>query len=119
MRLHALGSGPICDIRPACPPPKRSGVKITRWMSAICCRAIRAPTLVLHRTSDRWVPLAHGRYLAEHIPGAKLVELPGDDHIPYWGDQERLVGEIQEFLTGARGIPTTDRVLLTMLVTDI
>jgi class 3 adenylate cyclase len=81
--------------------------------------AVRVPTLVLHRTGDRWVKLAHGRYLAEHIPGAKLVELPGDDHIPWWGDQERLVGEIQQFLTGARTVPSSDRVLLTVLVTDI
>ncbi len=62
---------------------------------------------------------AQGRYLAEHIPGAKLIELPGEDHIPWWGDQERLIGEIQEFLTGARAVPSTDRVLLTVLVTDI
>jgi pimeloyl-ACP methyl ester carboxylesterase len=52
---------------------------------------IQAPTLVLHQRGDRWYPLAHGRYHAEHIPGARLVELPGDDHIPWWGDQERLV----------------------------
>ena len=81
--------------------------------------AVRAPTLVLHRTGDLWTQFAEGRYLAEHIPGAKLVELPGEDHIPWWGDQERLVGEIQEFLTGSRAIPSTDRVLLTVLVTDI
>jgi pimeloyl-ACP methyl ester carboxylesterase/class 3 adenylate cyclase len=81
--------------------------------------AVRVPTLVLHRTGDQWVSLAQGRYLAEHIPGAKLVELPGEDHIPWWGDQERLIGEIQAFLTGARAIPPTDRVLLTVLVTDI
>ena len=81
--------------------------------------AVRAPTLVLHRTGDLWTQLAEGRYLAEHIPGAKLVELPGENHIPWWGDQERLVGEVQEFLTGSRAIPSTDRVLLTVLVTDI
>ncbi len=81
--------------------------------------AVRAPTLVLHRTGDLWTQLAEGRYLAEHIPGAKLVELPGEDHIPWWGDQGRLVGEVQEFLTGSRAIPSTDRVLLTVLVTDI
>ena len=81
--------------------------------------AVRVPTLVLHRTGDQWQQLAEGRYLAEHIPGAKLVELPGDDHIPWWGDQDRLIGEIQEFLTGARAIAPTDRVLLTVLVTDI
>jgi pimeloyl-ACP methyl ester carboxylesterase len=81
--------------------------------------AVRVPTLVLHRTGDRWARLAGGRYLAEHIPGAKLVELPGEDHIPWWGDQERLIGEIQEFLTGARSSPLTERILLTVLVTDI
>jgi len=81
--------------------------------------AVRVPTLVLHRTGDRWYPLAESRYLAEHIPGTKLVELPGEDHIPWWGDQDRLIGEIQAFLTGGRAIPSTDRVLLTVLVTDI
>jgi pimeloyl-ACP methyl ester carboxylesterase len=81
--------------------------------------AVRVPTLVLHRTGDRWYPLAESRYLAEHIPGAKLVELPGEDHMPWWGDQQRLVGEIQAFLTGDRTIPSMDRVLLTVLVTDI
>jgi class 3 adenylate cyclase len=81
--------------------------------------AVRVPTLVLHRTGDRWYPLAESQYLADHIPGAKLIELPGEDHIPWWGDQERLVGEIQTFLTGARVIPSMDRVLLTVLVTDI
>jgi class 3 adenylate cyclase len=65
------------------------------------------------------VPLAHGRYLAEHIPGAKLIELPGEDHIPIWEDQERLIGEIQEFLTGIRSSPPTERVLLTVLVAGI
>src|SRR5207244_273334 len=49
---------------------------------------IRVPTLVLHRTGDGWVNVAEGRYLAEHIPGAKFVELPGDDHIPWWGEQD-------------------------------
>jgi len=80
---------------------------------------IGVPTLVLHRTGDRWVNVAEGRYLAERIPGARFVELPGDDHIPFWGEQDKSVGEIQEFVTGARtGVPT-ERVLLTVLVTDI
>lgn len=81
--------------------------------------AVRVPTLVLHRTGDQWVKLASGRHLAEHIPGARMVELPGNDHIPCWGDQDRLIGEIQQFLTGERSAPSTDRVLLTVLVTDI
>jgi pimeloyl-ACP methyl ester carboxylesterase len=81
--------------------------------------AIRVPTLVLHRSGDQWVPLGAGRFLAEHIPAARLVEIPGEDHIPWWGEQERLFGEIQEFLTGSRDNPATERVLLTVLVTDI
>jgi class 3 adenylate cyclase/pimeloyl-ACP methyl ester carboxylesterase len=81
--------------------------------------AVRVPTLVLHRTGDRWYSLAESRYLAEHIPHAKQVELPGEDHIPWWGDQQGLIGEIEAFLTGERTIPSTDRVLLTVLVTDI
>src|SRR5262245_56340012 len=56
---------------------------------------------------------------ADHIPGTKLVVLPGEDHIPWWGDQDRLIGEIQEFLTGTRDSTPTERVLLTVLVTDI
>jgi pimeloyl-ACP methyl ester carboxylesterase/class 3 adenylate cyclase len=81
--------------------------------------SIQTPTLVLHRSGDRWNSVADAQYLADHIPGAKLVILPGDDHIAWWGDQERLIGEIQEFLTGARSSAPTERVLLTVLVTDI
>jgi hypothetical protein len=80
---------------------------------------IRVPTLVLHRVGDRWIDVANGRYIAAQIPGARFVELPGDDHIPWWGEQDRLIGEIQHFLTGARSEALTDRVLLTVLVTDI
>jgi len=81
--------------------------------------SVRVPTLVLHRRGDRWHSVPEAQYLADHIPGAKLVVLPGDDHIPWWGDQERLVGEVQEFLTGTRDRLPTERVLLTVLVTDI
>ncbi len=80
--------------------------------------AIRVQTLVVHRTGDRVIPLAAGRYLAQHIPGARYVELPGEDHFWFLGDQE-LVGEIQEFLTGVRSAPQRDRVLATVLFTDI
>ena len=80
---------------------------------------IGVPTLVLHRSGDRWFSVPEAQYLADHIPGAKFVVLPGDDHIPWWGDQEPLMGEIQEFLTGTRNSPPTERVLLTVLVTDI
>lgn len=81
--------------------------------------SVQVPTLVLHRSGDRWHSVPEAQYLADHIPGAKLVVLPGDDHLPWWGDQERLVGEVQEFLTGTRNSPPSERVLLTVLVTDI
>lgn len=80
---------------------------------------VLSPTLVLHRRGDRWYSVAEAQYLADHIPGARLVIMPGDDHLPWWGDQEQLVGEVQEFLTGARTALPTERVLLTVLVTDI
>jgi pimeloyl-ACP methyl ester carboxylesterase len=81
--------------------------------------AITAPTLILHRTGDRMMPVAHSRYLAQHIQGAKYVELPGDDHLPFVGDADALVDEVQEFLTGTREHVEPDRVLATVLFTDI
>jgi class 3 adenylate cyclase len=81
--------------------------------------AIRVPTLVLHHAGGREIPICHGRYLADHIPDAKLIELPGSDNLLWAGDQESLVAEIQEFLTGARPVPELDRVLATIMFTDI
>jgi pimeloyl-ACP methyl ester carboxylesterase/class 3 adenylate cyclase len=81
--------------------------------------SIHVPTLVLHRTGDREVKVEEARFLASRIPGAKLVELPGPDHIPWIGDQEAVLGEIEEFLTGVRRGPEADRVLATVLFTDI
>jgi pimeloyl-ACP methyl ester carboxylesterase len=81
--------------------------------------AIRVPTLVLHRSGDHVVPVEHGRYLAEQIAGAKYVELPGDDHTPWTGDVDALLGEVAEFLTGSRHSVEPDRVLTTVLFTDI
>jgi class 3 adenylate cyclase len=81
--------------------------------------AIRVPTLVLHRSGDRGVPVEAGRYLAEHIPGAKFVELDGEDHYPFAGDIDALVDEVEVFLTGSRRAPEPDRVLATVLFTDI
>jgi class 3 adenylate cyclase len=83
---------------------------------------IQAPTLILHRVGDRTVPVEAGRYLAQHIPGAKYVELPGDDHLLQAFDQETLdllIDETEEFITGARPGPEPDRVLVTVLFTDI
>jgi class 3 adenylate cyclase len=81
--------------------------------------AIAVPTLILHRTGDRIIRVEHGRYLAEHITSAKYVELPGADHAPWAGDTDVLVDEIEEFLTGMRRGPEPDRVLTTVLFTDI
>ena len=80
---------------------------------------IHVPTLVLHRSGDAVVRVQSGRYLASHIPGAKYVEMPGIDHAPALGDNERLVGEIEEFLTGSRSDVEIDRVLATVLFTDV
>jgi len=80
---------------------------------------IRVPTLILHREGDRTIRVEHGRYLAENIPGAKMVELDGVDHIPFVGDADGVVDEIEEFLTGVRPAPEHDRILATILFTDI
>jgi pimeloyl-ACP methyl ester carboxylesterase len=80
---------------------------------------INVPTLVLHRTGDRWVRVEKGRHLARHIPGARYVEFPGDDHLPFFGDSGSVVSEVQEFLTGVREGPEYDRVLATILFVDI
>jgi pimeloyl-ACP methyl ester carboxylesterase/class 3 adenylate cyclase len=81
--------------------------------------AVRLPTLVLHSVNDRLVEVAAGRYMAERIPDAKLVELQGIDHIPWGCDSDQIVDEIEEFLTGARPGAEPDRVLATVLFTDI
>jgi class 3 adenylate cyclase len=77
------------------------------------------PTLVLHRTGDRAFPVEGARYLAAQIPDATFVELPGDDHLPWVGDSDAVLGEIEHFLTGARPRHEADRVLTTILFTDI
>lgn len=81
--------------------------------------AIRVPTLVVHRAGDQFIRIDHGRYLAEHIRGARFVEVPGDDHLFYAGETEAMLAEIQQFLTGMRTVPEIDRVLATILFTDI
>ncbi len=81
--------------------------------------SIRVPTLVLHRAGDTAVAVGQGRYLAEHIPAAKYVELAGADHLPIAGDPDAIVDNIEEFLTGARQVEGPDRVLATVLFTDI
>ena len=81
--------------------------------------AIQVPTLVLHRRDDRMVALEMSRYLADRIPGAKFVELNGADHLFFTGDADSLLDEIEEFLTGVRPLPAVERVLTTVLFTDI
>jgi len=80
---------------------------------------VHVPTLVLHRRHDRLVNVRNGRWLAEHLPDARLVELPGSDHSLLYEEPESALGEVQEFLTGTRSTPTPDRMLATVLFTDI
>jgi class 3 adenylate cyclase len=80
---------------------------------------IHVPTLVLHRRGDRVVNRRAGEELAAQIPRARYVELPGIDHLPWAGDPEAVLGEIEEFLTGARSVPEPDRVLATVMFSDI
>jgi pimeloyl-ACP methyl ester carboxylesterase len=100
MAAAALRFGAACDVRGVLP-------------------AISVPTVVIHRTGDRLIPVECGRYLAEHIPGAKYIELPGDFHLSAIGRDEEVADEIEEFLTGRRHVPEIDRVLKTVLFTDI
>lgn len=80
--------------------------------------SIQVPTLVIHAEGDRICHVENGRYLARHIPHARIVELPGEDHLP-WFDPDQAIGEIREFVTGHRVPLTPDRVLATVLFTDI
>jgi class 3 adenylate cyclase len=81
--------------------------------------SVRVPTLVLHRVHDRDANIEEARYIARHIPDAKLVELPGDDHLVWSERPDEVADEIEEFLTGTRPVPEPDRVLATVLFTDI
>jgi class 3 adenylate cyclase/alpha-beta hydrolase superfamily lysophospholipase len=81
--------------------------------------AVQAPTLVLYRHGDRFAGKPHAAYLAEQIRGATLVEVPGDDNLIFAGDSDADLDEIEEFLTGTRHAVVTDRVLATVLFTDI
>jgi class 3 adenylate cyclase len=81
--------------------------------------ATRVPTLILHRTAERGIDVGHARYMAQHIPGAKLVELPGEDHTAWFGDQASILDEVEQFLTGRRHAHEPERVLATVLFVDI
>jgi class 3 adenylate cyclase len=101
-----------------------AAVRIVDMIFAIDVRAVlptlSVPTLVLHRSGDPVVSVEHGRYLAEHIPGARFAEIEGADHLT-WRESEwdTPIDEIEEFLTGVRHGPPADRVLATVLFTDL
>ncbi|HEY4423928.1 MAG TPA: alpha/beta fold hydrolase [Pyrinomonadaceae bacterium] len=78
--------------------------------------SIRVPSLVIHRSDDQCLKVEEGRFVAQRIPGAKFVELPGNDHLPFVGDQEAILDEVEEFLTGVRHPVEPDTVLATVLV---
>jgi class 3 adenylate cyclase len=80
---------------------------------------IKVPTLVLHRAGDKFVDPRHSRYLAEHIPRARYVELAGDDVITFGAETRVLLDEIEEFLTGTRHAPDSERILATVMFSDI
>ncbi|HEU5278907.1 MAG TPA: adenylate/guanylate cyclase domain-containing protein [Gaiellaceae bacterium] len=100
-----------------------AAVALNRMNTDIDTRAalptISAPTLVLHRVGDLNVKVDEGRWIAGQIPAARYVELPGDDHLAWTGDTDTLLDEVEEFLTGIRRAPSPDRVLATVLFTDI
>ena len=80
--------------------------------------SVRVPTLVIHRTGDRICHIENGRFEAANIPGARFAELPGEDHAP-WVNGDDVLAEIAEFLTGAREVVAPDRILATVLFTDL
>ena len=101
----------------------RAAAALTRMNEQIDIRhvipAIRVPALIMHRSGDLAVAVGSGRFLAEHIPGAKFMEYPGDDHLPWTSDCEQMLGDIEEFVTGTRHADEIDRVLATVMFTDI
>jgi pimeloyl-ACP methyl ester carboxylesterase len=104
----------------ASPGMVRAGVRLNLQIDVRdVLPSVRVPTLVLHRTGESFIPVTMGRYLAQHIPDAKMVELPGSDHLLIAGDTEALIGEIEEFITGARSAPEVRRVLATVAFIDV
>jgi pimeloyl-ACP methyl ester carboxylesterase/class 3 adenylate cyclase len=98
-------------------------VQVRRMLDELDVRdvlpSIRVPTLVLHRADNTFVRVEHGRYLAEHIPGARYVEVPGSDYFPFLGNTDVFLDEIARFVKGVSRAPEADRVLATVLFTDI
>jgi len=100
-----------------------AAVALTQMNAEIDVRSvlgsIRVPSLVIHRTDDQCLKVEEGRFVAERIPGAKFVEFPGNDHLPFVGDQDAILDEMEEFLTGVRHTLEPDTVLATVLFTRI
>ena len=100
-----------------------TAIAMTRMINLIDVRSvlstIAVPTVVISRADPNVTPAGHRRYIADHVPGARYVELAGTDELMWAGDQHALVGEIQEFVTGARPVTEPDRVLATIMFTDI
>jgi pimeloyl-ACP methyl ester carboxylesterase/DNA-binding winged helix-turn-helix (wHTH) protein/class 3 adenylate cyclase len=100
-----------------------AAVALTQMNSEIDVRnvlpSIRVPSLVIHRTDDQCLKVEEGRYVAERILGAKFVEFPGNDHLPFIGDQDAILDEMEEFLTGVRHTPEPETVLATVLFTRL
>ena len=100
-----------------------AAVALGRMNTEIDIRAIlpviSVPTLMFHAVGDRDANIEEGRWIASRIPGARLIELPTDDHIPYYANQDAVVTGVQEFITGTRPAPHGDRFLATVLFTDI
>jgi pimeloyl-ACP methyl ester carboxylesterase/class 3 adenylate cyclase len=100
-----------------------AAVALTKMNAEIDVRnvlpSIRVPSLVMHRDDDQCLKVEEGRFVAERIPGAKFVEFPGNDHLPFVGDQGAILDEMEEFLTGVRHTLEPDTVLATVLFTEI
>jgi pimeloyl-ACP methyl ester carboxylesterase len=100
-----------------------TAAQLVRMNAQVDVRAVlpqvQAPTLVLHQAQDKFVDIRHSRFLAEHIPGARLVELPGSEAITFGEDDTPLIEEVEEFLTGARTTSEPQRVLATVMFGDI
>ena len=86
-----------------------------RWLLPL----VQVPTLVIHRPDNEFVPVEWGRYIADNIEGAQMVELPGRDVLPYWENPSATLRPIEEFLTGVRSAPRATRQLATVMFTDI
>jgi pimeloyl-ACP methyl ester carboxylesterase len=81
--------------------------------------AVRVPTLIMHRSGDRALDVGGSRYMAQQIAGARYIEYPGEDHLPWTSDPDPVLGDIEQFVTGARHAPDIDRVLATVMFADI